>query len=185
MGHFVEEDREPEPVEPHEVLISVAFYDNKKGGKSQEYLVLGSQSLTTLRDRFYCLSDHIVDGPNCKSSYFFIENTFYNDTRTPGTLNYSESIIDWVNDNQRYTQPNLGVFTNKTMEDTLFNQLSIRIGAQYLYCHQGNCEHLVVFTSLRLISDNDNINKHAYPIHTFQSKIRRKKCKICDIYPAK
>jgi snRNA-activating protein complex subunit 3 len=31
----------------------------------------------------------------------------------------------------------------------------------------------------------ENTNKNAYPLHIFQTKIKRKKCKICDIYPAR
>ncbi len=77
---------------PTEIIISVAFYHQEKGIKSQEYLVLGSQPLTALKERFYCLSDHILDGPSTKSSFFFIENTFYNDFRDPNALDYSRYI---------------------------------------------------------------------------------------------
>jgi snRNA-activating protein complex subunit 3 len=34
------------------------------------------------------------------------------------------------------------------------------------------------------VTKEDEKNKNAYPLQTFQSKIRRKKCVICDIYPA-
>jgi len=166
-------------------LFQLHFIINKKGVKSQEYLVLGSQPLTALKDRFYCLSDHILDGPSTKSSYFFIGNTFYNDFRDPNSFDYSKDIIDWVNLNNRYTHPNLGIFTSKSMADTLFRDLSIRMGAQYLYVHQGNCQHIITFSNLRLVSDQDNQDKTVYPIHIFQSKIKRKKCRICDINPAK
>lgn len=37
----------------------------------------------------------------------------------------------------------------------------------------------------RIINNSDNQNKKAYPLQTFQNKIRRKKCRVCDIYPAK
>lgn len=94
MGHIVEEDREAEPLDPKEIVLSVAIYDTKgKAIKSQEYFVLGSQPLTALRDRLYCLNDHILDGPSTKSSYFFIENTFYNDTRYPNAMDYSQCVI--------------------------------------------------------------------------------------------
>jgi snRNA-activating protein complex subunit 3 len=152
MGHFVEENKEAEPIDSNEVILSVALYDTNpksKGSKSQEYLVLGSQYLSTLKDRIYCLNDHILNGQNIKSGYFFIENTFYNDTRQPNNMDYSLPILEWVNINQRYTQPNLGVFTSKSMENVRFKDLSIRIGAPYVFVHQGNCEHLIMFTSLR------------------------------------
>ena len=48
-----------------------------------QYVVLGSQKLTALRDRMYCLADHILDGPETRSSFMFIENVFYNDLRCP------------------------------------------------------------------------------------------------------
>lgn len=37
----------------------------------------------------------------------------------------------------------------KTMETTKFNELTVRIGCPYLYLHQGNCEHLLVFSDIR------------------------------------
>jgi snRNA-activating protein complex subunit 3 len=77
------------------------------------------------------------------------------------------------------------VYSSKSMEGTLFRELSIRVGAEYLYVHRGNCQHSIVFTEMRLITDSDNKDKNAYPLHIFQCKIRRKKCKICDIYAAK
>jgi hypothetical protein len=38
---------------------------------------------------------------------------------------------------------------------------------------------------LRLLTEQDQQNRHAYPLQTFQAKMRRKKCSICDIYPAR
>ncbi|CAG8521763.1 4693_t:CDS:2, partial [Racocetra fulgida] len=41
-----------------EVILSVAFYNQSKNStRTQEFLVLGSQPLTALRDAFYCLRD--------------------------------------------------------------------------------------------------------------------------------
>lgn len=58
-------------------------------------------------------------------------------------------VIEWVNEKNRFTQPGLGIFSSKSMSDQTFNDLTIRLGAQYLFVHQGNCEHIVVFTDLR------------------------------------
>jgi snRNA-activating protein complex subunit 3 len=168
-----------------EVVLSVAIYHPHKHTKMQEFTVLGSQPLTALRDSFYCINDHIGDGSITKSAFFFIENTFYNDMRFPECIDYSQPIIEWVNQNGRYTEPGLGIFASKSMAENTFNDLSIRIGAQYLYCHQGNCEHIIIFTDMRLFHNEDPKNKNLYPIHTFQSRIKRKKCRICDIYSAK
>ena len=35
------------------------------------------------------------------------------------------------------------------MEDTKFEELKIRLGYPYYYCHQGNCEHLMIFDDMR------------------------------------
>ena len=59
-------------------------------------------------------------------------------------------IIDWAKDPQRRKCPGLGFFTSKRMEDVVFEDLKIKLGYPYLYCHQGNCEHLLIFTDLRL-----------------------------------
>jgi hypothetical protein len=59
----------------------VTIFHASKYHKLQEYLVLGSQPLTALRDRIYCQSDIMFHGKNIPSGYFFIENTFYNDMR--------------------------------------------------------------------------------------------------------
>ena len=46
--------------------------------------------LTVLRDKLYCLSDKILDGAESLSGYFFIENVFYNDSRSSTAIDYSE-----------------------------------------------------------------------------------------------
>lgn len=86
----------------------MAFYNqNKPATRMQEFLVLGNQPLTALRDAFYCLRDFykvtpwekpvqnsIVNSTEKKtsSSYFFIEKVFYNDLRDPRAIDYSEYV---------------------------------------------------------------------------------------------
>ena len=100
-----------------------------------------------------------------KSAYFFINNTFYNDTRYPHSIDYSRLIIitliiiislitsliiKWANEPLRQSQsPRLAQFKSDDMLTTNFEDLSIRLGYPYLYCHHGNCEHAIVFTDLR------------------------------------
>jgi snRNA-activating protein complex subunit 3 len=100
-------------------------------------------------------------------------------------IDLSKYVIDWVNENKRYQQEGLGEFYSKRMEDYTFADLTIRLGAQYLFCHQGNCEHIIVFNDVRFTHDQDTKNANAYPVNLFQTKIRRRKCRLCDIYPAK
>ena len=67
------------------------------------------------------------------------------------SFNSKRVIIDWAKDPQRRNCPGLGLFTSKRMEDIVFEDLKIKLGYPYLYCHQGNCEHLIIFTDLRYI----------------------------------
>lgn len=77
------------PIPPYEVVLKIAFYHPVRNIKMQEFAVLGSQKLTELKDVLYCLSDHIGDGRQTRSGYFFIENTFYNDMRHKNNVDYS------------------------------------------------------------------------------------------------
>jgi snRNA-activating protein complex subunit 3 len=77
---------------------------------SEEWLVLGSQRLTALRDALYCLTEVNVaavereEGARCAaagrpplrlrapSAYLYVEGTFYNDMRAPDAVDYSAHI---------------------------------------------------------------------------------------------
>jgi len=87
-----------EEVDKAEVLLTVSLYHSEKDLKMAQYVVLGSQGLTALRDRMYCLADHILDGPDTKSSFMFIENAFYNDMRSSKAMDYSRHIMLWANE---------------------------------------------------------------------------------------
>ena len=56
----------------------------------QEFLVLGSQRLTELRDKIFCQSDEMRVSSNANSGYFFIEGVFYDDLRQQGAIEYSK-----------------------------------------------------------------------------------------------
>ncbi|KYQ93004.1 hypothetical protein DLAC_05608 [Tieghemostelium lacteum] len=164
-----------------DTILVVAIYHSQRNQKMMELLVRGSQKLTSLRDKIYCLCDHIMDGNNRKSGFFFINNVFYNDKRQNENLLYSRKIIEWLNNGNRETSH----LSEMLMENTTFNDLSLSLGEKYLYCHQGHCEHLMVFEELRMLNINDQQDINLYPIIKYQSKLRRRKCKVCDIYPAK
>jgi snRNA-activating protein complex subunit 3 len=169
----------------NEVLLMVALYHSDRNMKTQEHCVLASQKLTDLRDALYCLSDHLGSHENLKSAYFFIENTFYNDMRGPGNINYSEKVIEWADENELYRQTGAWPLYSKKMEDVTFYDLNLRVGEKYLFCHHGNCKHYIIFSEVRLLNDQDEKNANCYPMMTYQSKIRRRKCHICDICSAK
>nr|XP_011468184.1 PREDICTED: snRNA-activating protein complex subunit-like isoform X2 [Fragaria vesca subsp. vesca] len=199
------------PVHCPEVALSIEIYHNVRNWvKTQEFLVLGQQTLTEFRDKIYCLTDKVMerDGQHSRSGYFLIEDTFYNDMRDPSAIDYSEPIFDWLRKSRDdalkkwecilagkmqkkkkavvgdITGSKLPRFQAADMHKTQFCNLKFRLGAGYLYCHQGDCRHTVVIRDMRLLHPEDIQNRAAYPILLFQLKLHVQKCKVCRIYRA-
>ncbi|KAJ2522119.1 hypothetical protein GGI11_001814 [Coemansia sp. RSA 2049] len=184
------------PVVDDEVLLSVCFYNTRSStSKMEEYLVLGSQNLTVLRDAFYCISDFLFShrdeqientkDKKVSSSYFFIEKTFYNDMRSPTATDYSRVIMEWANDPERQTNnPRLQGLQSRLMDGARFLDLSIRLRQPYLFVHQGDCEHVMMFTDLRLLGPKDDQFVENYPKQIFRTRHMRHKCRMCSAYPA-
>ncbi|XAR67595.1 hypothetical protein NMG60_11002414 [Bertholletia excelsa] len=203
--------REHVPVIHPEVVLCVEVYHNKKTWlKNQEFLALGCQPLTELRDSIYCLTDELMkrEGLHDPSGYFLIEEVFCNDLRDPSATDYSRPIFDWLRNSeeealekweciisgemQQKQKSVLGSASNTRlphfraadMHRMRICDLQFRLGAGYLYCHQGDCKHVIVIRDMRLIHPEDVQNRAAYPITTFQLKLRFRKCSVCKIYRA-
>ncbi|OIW16972.1 hypothetical protein TanjilG_32839 [Lupinus angustifolius] len=199
------------PVLHPEVVLSVEVYHNvRKRVKTQELLVLGGQTLSALRDKIYCSMDHVMQKAeqNDPSGYFLIEDVFYNDLRDPSAIDYSRPILDWLQNSKDEAQkkweyimngevqqkqksimgevsaPDLPHFTSGEMHKIHFCDLRIRLGAGYLYCHQGDCNHTLVIRDMRLLHPDDMHNRAVYPITTFQRKLIFQKCSVCNIFRA-
>ncbi|XP_071737069.1 snRNA-activating protein complex subunit-like isoform X2 [Rutidosis leptorrhynchoides] len=204
--------REHIPLHDSETLLCVEVYHNRRGTliKTQEILVLGQQLLTELRDKVYCLTDQIMklakkDDP---SGYILIEDIFYNDLRDARATEYSKPILDWLRESkdtalekweciisgelqQKQKEyigcgigPKLPQLKSRPMQATRFCDLNFRLGAGYLYCHQGDCKHIMVIRDMRLIHQEDVQNRSSYPLILFQSKLRFQKCSCCKIFRA-
>jgi len=74
---------------------------------------------------------------------FYIGNDFYIDKRNPKCIDYSVVIKDWG------SRRNIKLGQTYLMEDTKFQDMTVRLGYPYLYQHQGNCEHLICFSDVR------------------------------------
>lgn len=175
-------------VSDDDVVIRVAIYHYRDFKKKQEFLVLGSQPLTALRDRIYCLSDHedTFKGAYSSAAFFYVDGICYDDCRPiPGSdgqerAQLSEPVIDWSR--AALTSGKVsgwGLLESKPMEQTCFSDLTVRLGAHYLYCHQGDCQHIMVFTDMRTVTQIDEVNENKYPIHTYQTVLKRSKCAVC------
>lgn len=161
----------------------------------QQFLVLGSQYLTELRDAICCSSDEAVVGEfsedprskankACKeiykSGFFYINGVLYNDMREPQNKDYSRPVIEWSK-----MACGVGPFSVAKMEGTKFIDLEIQLGLPYVYQHQGHCEHMLVFSDLRLMSSRDRQNMMDYPLTQLLHLQKKVNCMVCMLFTAK
>ncbi|KAF3687763.1 snRNA-activating protein complex subunit 3 [Channa argus] len=154
-------------------------------------LMTGSHSLAELRDAICCVSDLQVCGEfsntpdivpdfiskdHYKSAFFFFEGVFYNDMRFPECQDISKTVLEWAK------ARNFPPYSEARMEETRFIDLKVKVGFPYLYCHQGDCEHLVIITDVRLAHKNDCIDKSLYPLLTHKHRIVTQKCAVCHVF---
>lgn len=174
-----------------DLILNVTLYHSFTGKKSQEFIVLGSQKLSALKDKVYCVSDHLEEKADT-SSFFFINNTFYNDMRLPTSTDMSKQIIETQDKKlkrrlaeQDNAPSENEFFKAQTMHETKFEDLEIVLGKPYLYRHQNSCDHLFIFNDVRLKDHSDLALEQLYPINVFQNRIKRKRCDGCFTYFAK
>uniref|UniRef100_UPI00398F1055 snRNA-activating protein complex subunit 3 n=1 Tax=Pristiophorus japonicus TaxID=55135 RepID=UPI00398F1055 len=175
------------------VYSPVIFTKHKENKPYLTMLVLGSQKLTELRDAISCVSDLQIGGefsntPDLapehiskdlyKSAYFFFEETFYNDLRYSECRDLSRTIIEWAESHDR----GYGKFHTAKMEDYTFNDMYIKVGFPYLYGHQGDCEHLIIITDIRVIHRDDCLDKTLYPCVIKKPWLWTRKCSVCKLY---
>ncbi|XP_065370353.1 snRNA-activating protein complex subunit 3 [Calliphora vicina] len=184
-----------------ELLIYVRFYRPARAthiGRtlekpvfSQEFACLGRNLLSELRDKVYCVcnnkrffdvSEHPEDPLPTKDAdpgFFFITDTFYNDKRHPGNMDYSQAIRSWAKkakglDNLKFKVARL--------EETRFIDLTISLGFPQLYQHHGNCEHVFVFSNIEVITNpclQVLPSLSSYPYVQTISRFNTRTCNIC------
>uniref|UniRef100_A0A131XG97 snRNA-activating protein complex subunit 3 n=1 Tax=Hyalomma excavatum TaxID=257692 RepID=A0A131XG97_9ACAR len=199
-----EEERMPS----NEVLLVVQVFKPIKMPEGMKKVRLGSQtfffkiqaelampsslSLRCLREKITCISDAAVIGDFSenpdeisderavelyKSGFFYIGNTFYNDMSDRSCRDYSKVIINWAKDPKR----KIGPFKTADMAETTLSDLKLRLGYPYVYVHQGYCEHLVVFSDMRVLHPHDSQRMSDYPmsLKTSFPSGKRVICMLC------
>jgi hypothetical protein len=84
------EQIEPKEIKKDEILLQISFSHIRKLSKQMEFIFLGSQFLSCVKDSVYCLHDSNEERSHRKSGYFFIENVFYDDLRSNDNIPYSQ-----------------------------------------------------------------------------------------------
>lgn len=96
-------------------------------------------------------------------------------------LSVFRTIIEWSESHDRGYENLQSV----KMEDYVFNDLFLKIGFPYLYCHQGNCEHIIIITDIRLIHHDDCLDRNLYPLLVKKHWLCTRKCFVCKMYTAR
>ncbi len=158
-------------------------------------MVLGQNRLSDLRDKVACFRQEVRIGefsarpeavdsaPLMKDAipagYFLIEDVLYEDRRQAASA-CAQPAVDWSRDSLA------SALTTRSMHETRFDELSVRLGFPYLYKHLGNCEHLVVFTSVKLVNpQSDCYVLSKYPIPKDRTRGRFTFCWCCNRLYAK
>lgn len=145
---------------------------------------------------------------NVKPGTFFIDGVFYDDMRSPESKSYSRydtshcdaliffsyrpktlmmiffcfsTIIEFYR--SKTDRQKLAQFSTKDMRRTKFSDLNFRLGQPYLYLHLGNCEHLLVFSSIRTLNrKSDSLKMSDYPKFIYgENRDVKHPCHICRI----
>lgn len=188
---FERNNLESDVIEQPETVISVALYHPIRVSHCMaEFEILGSQPLSVLRDKFYCPVDFLeLEGDTYltkdnkadekqSSSYFLIENHFYEETRNNNAL-YSSLINKWMQSLDRDTIKDKDKFTHSPMSEVPLDFIRFKLEIPYLFVHQGNCCHRIIFKEVRIHSKNDVSLKNLYPRITYEEIRKKVLCKIC------
>ena len=147
-----------------------------------------------------CQRDDIAkdNGMHVPSGFFFINGTFYDDTRDPKAIRYSKNVLQFIEHKQGQGKSAVAAlsrgeekdriermastgldhkFKRATMEDVTFASLELKLGSghPYVYCHQGCCEHRLAFHDLRAVHTDDRSLRSEYPrtiYHKFERRVK-------------
>ena len=145
-----------------QIFFPIESRDRYRHQLMNELICLSTLTLAQIRDAIECISDEQIIGEYSQNpdeiktngqragdantaACFIIESTIYDDLRRTD-VRLSENILKQTSSN--YTQ-------GTTMETTTLNDLkTIQLGKPYIYLHQTNCEHVIVFSELKLLEQD-------------------------------
>ena len=85
-------------------------------------------------------------------------------------------IRKWAEDPKR----EVGPFEVASMEDVRLDSLQLRVGYPYVYIHQGDHEHLLTLTDIRLLGPRDPQKVTEYPLIRSLGSQAARYCMVCQ-----
>ncbi|GMR53793.1 hypothetical protein PMAYCL1PPCAC_23988, partial [Pristionchus mayeri] len=207
MKESSDRDKDRREEIPDEIIVTCSIYygysrplqyDERRLGRlmkvTDKLQLLGSSTLLDVKNSFQCPSDvsfaedmsmipphpQYLAKVRFPNSYFFIHDTFYVDDSLPGTvlMDLSETVRDWAKKKEF-----IGEMKVASMSKTRLVDIRARLGMPYLFVHQGQCEHLICFTDLKLWESGDLPHSY-YPIKMQEKNFRRVCCCGCKMNTA-
>ncbi|KAK4521343.1 uncharacterized protein ATC70_011958 [Mucor velutinosus] len=185
-----------------DTLITITIFNpDNPHVKFQEIEMLGSQTLSNLRDAVYCQSDftlnrnHKNQNPNEKivnttktklsPSVIYMDHAFYIDTRNKNDIpaDYYDNWIDaWLTKKQ--VNQDVYRYETKSMEKAKLENMTLELHKPFAFIHQDTCEHMMMIDDVRIISSHEFGSKSDFPRTTRNLRYDRFKCSMCAVYPA-
>uniref|UniRef100_A0A7S3V265 snRNA-activating protein complex subunit 3 n=1 Tax=Aplanochytrium stocchinoi TaxID=215587 RepID=A0A7S3V265_9STRA len=180
------------------MLLSIRVYDtwrqNAEGRVLQEYLVQGMTTLYDFCSAVFCqqklsyslrcdsqATEQYLSGAQVDNEFLFIGNVFY----CSGSFAKlrAKQLSQWIADSGTGA-------SNPTvidMADVAFEQLAkLKLGKRYLYSHNYcSCEHSIVVENVQRYHPSLPRDPNSYPYPTFQRRLKRYKCGICELVSAR
>lgn len=184
---------EPRLIFNVQIFFPIESRDRYRHQLMNELICLSTLTLAQIRDAIECVSDEQILGEFSEnpqritsegqragdvdpSACFIIESNIYDDCRRTETR-LSEKILQQINGNYQ---------CGTTMETTTINDLkSVQLGKPYIYLHQTNCEHVIVFSEMKLLEDDQCHAENLYPICRMKYHGRFSYCFLCNVFYAK
>jgi hypothetical protein len=106
-----------------------------------------------------------------RDRFLFIHDTFYVDVAGEDSTKEIRKFLARKRDE-------IGSYESRDMQGVRISELTLRLGQPYLFQHQGNCEHLLIFSDLRLLNASDEQLPERYPIQVYDTRTEIL-CRVC------
>lgn len=173
------------------ILWFDVLHPSKDPARTQSFLVRRSQKLSDLVDLIVCANDERLSDHARASKLVYFGQKMFVDRRAPGSIDYSEQIIRWIQAKPE-RQAKFGLFkddnaTPQSLHTSTFADLELLVDVPGVYIHQGECEHLLRLRDARLPHELDApLSNNLYPLRLpNQLSHTLRNCLICQNYSAK
>ncbi|KAL4146994.1 hypothetical protein PRNP1_010750 [Phytophthora ramorum] len=191
--HAEEEEKKDDAVRQDNdpILWFDVLHPSKDPARTQSFVVRRSQRVSELVDLIACANDERLHEHARASKLVYFGQKFFVDRRVPGSLDYSEQIIRWIQAAPEREAKYGAFLTGKRVAHSLhsstFADLELHIDVPGVYIHQGECEHLLRLRDARLPHEFDAAKSDGvFPLRLPNPLNRTlRNCLICQHYTAK